>query len=78
MNCHTATAATNSTLRFLLLKVTCLGDAAEFAEMRLRHTEKKPLKELNIKKKSETRELIRYPIKEGNGCIRTTAMKVSW
>lgn len=46
--------------------------------MRLKHNEKKALKMLNHKKKAEDRLVIRFPYTEGNGCIKTTAMKVNW
>ena len=56
----------------------CLCEAEEFSDIRLKHNEKKDLKYFNVKKKTEDRLLVRYPYKEGNGCIKSTAMKVNW
>ncbi|EDQ86655.1 uncharacterized protein MONBRDRAFT_28075 [Monosiga brevicollis MX1] len=58
-----------------MLKLLCA--AQEFQELRLRRNEKTPLKKLNVPTKKDQSEPIRFPMKEGRGCIRDTAMKVN-
>jgi hypothetical protein len=45
----------------------------------LRNNEKRPLGALNRhERKSDTSELIRFPMEQCNGRIKTTDMKVNW
>eukprot|EP00049_Salpingoeca_infusionum_P009357 m.155449 g.155449 ORF g.155449 m.155449 type:complete len:1247 (+) comp14311_c0_seq7:295-4035(+) len=57
--------------------VTALATVKEFEGIQLRHQQKTFLKSLNKKKRSEVRDIIRYPMKQGNGCIRTNDMKIN-
>jgi hypothetical protein len=61
------------------LQLESVSKASELNDVHLRTNEKKILGALNRhERKSDTSEIIRAPMLENNGRIKTAAMKINW
>ena len=61
------------------MQLASLSKAGEFGDIHLRNNEKKILGALNRhERRADTTPLIRFPMKENNGRIKTDQMKINW